>query len=162
MSLKQSIDNTRELVELEKEALSSETYNNIQNELCKINDMRNENVFVKLTVLHQELKECNSYSDNGKFIMSKHIETKYYPLSVFRNHYDAEGDTYIATFDDLKQHSKKYRIINFVNKRSKTDLIMLVDNDLTEEVYEIGNEFEPTKAVEVKYAEYILLDCELV
>lgn len=162
MSIKESIDAVREMIDEEKESLSSEAYLNLMKELGKMNDNRNENVFVKLTLLHQELKVDNSIRDNEfKFVMSKHIEKKYYPLSVFRNHYGSERDDYISTFDDLKKH--KYMILNIENSREKTDLIVLNDNAPRNDCHYLGDEDDDdTTYIEVSYCNYLLLDCELV
>ena len=162
MSLKENIDNIREMIDEQKETLSSEAYLNLMNELGKMNDLRDENVYVKLTLLHQELKVDNSIRDNEfKFVMSKHIEKKYYPLSLFRNHYGTERDDYIATFDDIKKC--QYEVINIVNSRTKTDLIMLNDYKFREDCHWLGNEDDDdTSNIEVKYCNYLLLDCELV
>jgi|TARA_R110001592_G_scaffold51823_1_gene159232 hypothetical protein len=161
-SIKESIDALREMIDEEKESLSSEAYLNLMNGLSKMNDNRNENVYVKLTLLHQELKSEHSTDEfKRRFVMSKHIEKKYYPLSVFRNHYGTERDDYIATFDDIKQH--QYNVINIVNSRTKTDLIMLNDNSYRADYHNLGDEEDDACLyLDVKYANYILLDCELV
>ena len=161
-SIKESIDAVREMIDEQKESLSSEAYLNLMNGLSKMNDNRNENVYVKLTLLHQELKSEHSTDEfKRRFVMSKHIEKKYYPLSVFRNHYGTERDDYIATFDDIKKC--QYMVINIVNSRKNTDLIMLNDYKPREDCHWLGDEDDDDASnIEVKYYDYILLDCELV
>tara|TARA_R110001592_G_scaffold194949_1_gene442582 strand:- start:66 stop:521 length:456 start_codon:yes stop_codon:yes gene_type:complete len=151
MSLKESIDNIREMIDEQKETLSSESYLDLMNELGKMNDLRDENVYVKLTLLYQQmLLENHSDCDNTYYLSTKVIK-RIFPMSKIKF---SQYNSSIVNIDKINE--KKYECIGIDFDDEK---VFLNVNTYEVEYNTIDGEED---GFQVRHPKYILLDCELV
>jgi hypothetical protein len=153
MSLKENIDNIREMIDNEKESISSESYLNLMNELGKMNDNRNENVYVKLTLLHQQmLLENHSDCDNSYYLKTRVIKRIFQMSNIKFSEYNSN----IVTIDKINE--KKYKCIG-IGYDDDDEKVFLNHN--TYEV-EFNNIDDDDTCFQIRHPKYTLLDCELV